>query len=1005
MHHHRVRSRFYLLSYFRRLFGVLLLLPGIAGAAEHRHQNAGSTDGIVPGVVIVKFRAGISPGQGPLAKAAGTLTGMLAQRGVLSLARTFPEVRPLDAAVSAGLRVDLSQIYYATVKRESDVREIARQISLLPQVEYAEPKYLQYLTESPNDPQFSTNQASYFSRLNAQAGWAIAKGSPDVTIAAIDGGTYWQHEDLTGNLWINSAEDINHNGRFDLGPPPAGDEDGIDQDGDGKVDDVIGWNFTNNTDNPRGLSATPNSRAHGTATASHFGAMTNNAIGMAGSSWNCLLMPVCVASATSDQSIEFGYEGIQFASSHGAQIINCSWGRLGVYSQFERDVVIAATQSGSLIVAAAGNDSVNVDLQPEYPATFPEVFGIGATSSTSDAKAWFSNYGINISVYAPGTDIWSAMDGGGYGNGGSGTSYSSPLVAGLAGIVKSVHPAWTPEQIRAQIRTSADSIDLANPAYAGNLGRGRANFARALSESHAGIEILDPVIATASGRDFFIPGDTAVVSLSIKNVLPRTATNLQITVSSSDPAFQPLTEPVTLPSLAQDAQAMLPPMNLLVGPVTTNRSAALAVRWVSNGNEQDARAYRVYLFTSIPRWFVQSTPAATPLYSVRAVSPSVAWAAGGNGSGTAAVVVRTSDGGQTWLNVTGALSGADFYTIFALDGARAWVGSSDGRIFATTDAGATWAQQPYPGTQSPFIDGIWFFDANNGFALGDPAGTGNKYVILKTTNGGAAWSHLSNEPVAGAGEAGWNNSFWWTDPQHGWFGTSQFKVRGTTDGGATWFAGSTSSANSVGVSFSDNSHGVVVFDDGHAQVSTNGGATWTLQSAPSAGALLTGVACAPGTNAVWTSDGLLMYRSRDGGRTWAVESTYPFTGSILHLSFSDSSHGWACTSFGEALHYRGDTTQSSAPSGGTPQTFALEQNYPNPFNMSTWIRFSVPALTHVTITVYDILGQQVRVLYEGDRSAGPWNVQFAGDGLASGVYLYRMKTKDYEATRKMLLIR
>jgi subtilisin family serine protease/photosystem II stability/assembly factor-like uncharacterized protein len=995
----------------RYVCSVLVLLPVIAGAAEHTHQNPANLDGIVPGVLIVKFRPGASPGQGALAKATGTLEGMLAQRGVLTLARTFPGVQAQDGVKASASRVDLSRIYYATVKNGGDVRAIARELALLREVEYAEPKYLQHLTESPNDPQFSTNQATYFSILNAQAGWAIAKGSPEVTIAVVDGGTYWQHEDLTGNLWINSAEDINHNGRFDQGPPPAGDEDGIDQDGDGFVDDVIGWNLANNTNNPRGLSTTPNSAAHGTATASHFGAVTNNGIGMAGSSWNCRLMPICAASPTSDESIAFGYEGIQFASSHGAQVINCSWGRLGVYSQFEHDVIAAATQAGSLVVAAAGNDSVNVDLQPEYPASFPEVFGIGATSSTSDAKAWFSNYGINISVYAPGTNIWSALDGGGYGNGGSGTSYSSPLVAGLAGIVKSLHPAWSPEQIRAQIRTSADSVDQANPAYVGNMGRGRANFARALSESHAGIEIQNVTIATPAGRDFFIPGDTAVVSLTVKNVLPQTATNLQVIVSPGDPAFQPLSGAVMLPSLAQNQEAMLPPLNLLVGTVTTNRSAVLAVRWVSNGNEWDARAYRVYLFTSFPRWLVQSTPAGAALFSVHAASRSVAWAAGGNGSGTAPTVVRTMDEGRTWANVTGSLAGIDIYTIFALDGARAWVGSGDGRIFATTDAGVTWTQQLYSGTQSPFIDGIWFFDADNGFALGDPAGTKNKYVILTTTNGGATWSHLSNEPVAGAGEAGWNNSFWWADPLHGWFGTSQFKVRGTSDGGATWFMGSTSSQNSVGVSFSDNLHGVVVFDDGHAQATTNGGVSWTSQSTPSPGALLTGVACAPGTNAVWTSDGLFMYRSRDAGQSWTAEPTYPFTGSVLHLSFSDSSHGWATTSFGAALRYQGDTILSSTPLPDVPQVFSLEQNYPNPFNPTTVIKYTIGGtrgwglgVSDVKLVVYDVLGREVAVLVNERKAPGEYQVRFDGAGLASGVYFYRLTTNAFEATRKMLLI-
>ncbi len=152
-------------------------------------------------------------------------------------------------------------------------------------------------------------------------------------------------------------------------------------------------------------------------------------------------MPVCAASATSDSRIEYGYEGIQYAFSTRRADRQLQLGPIGsllaVRARRGRSLPLEA---GTLVVSAAGNDSVNVDLVPEYPASFPEVFGIGATNSTSDAKAWFSNYGVNISVFAPGTNIWSALDGGGYGNGGSGTSYSSPLVAGLAGILKVLEP-------------------------------------------------------------------------------------------------------------------------------------------------------------------------------------------------------------------------------------------------------------------------------------------------------------------------------------------------------------------------------------------------------------------------------------------------------------------------------------------------------------------------------------------------------------------------------------
>ncbi|MBP1648771.1 MAG: peptidase and subtilisin kexin sedolisin, partial [Bacteroidetes bacterium] len=292
---------------------MLIFVSWASEAGVRGLKRSGPADGTVPGVVIVKFKPGVTPMAGALGKGSGALGGMLAQHGVMALTRTFPGARPPEVGLSAGSRMDLSRIYYATVKKESDVREIAGRLSRLPQVEYAEPKYFQHLRESPNDALFSSNQAVYFSRLEALSGWGFAKGSQNVTIAVVDGGTYWEHEDLVGNLWVNAAEDLNNNGSFEKGAAPVGDEDGVDQDGDGRVDDVAGWNFTNNTNDARGLSTTPQSRAHGTATASHFGAVTNNTVGMAGSSWNCRMMPVCVASATADSRIEYGYEGIHYA--------------------------------------------------------------------------------------------------------------------------------------------------------------------------------------------------------------------------------------------------------------------------------------------------------------------------------------------------------------------------------------------------------------------------------------------------------------------------------------------------------------------------------------------------------------------------------------------------------------------------------------------------------------------------------------------------------------------
>ena len=996
-----------------RALALLLLLaatalPAFSAARPHSRQGRPVPEGeALPGVIVVKFLPGVAVAEGAAITSSVPLNEILEREGVAALRRAFPGLEPPVRAAAGEETVDLSRVYYADVPASLDPRATAAALAAAPGVEYAEPKFMHRVADTPNDP-LVTTQTPAFTRLNLFNGWTLGKGDTSVVIAIVDGGTYWQHEDLTGSLWINTPEDINGNRRFDPSPAPGGDLDGIDQDANGFVDDVIGWNFANNTNNPRGLTGTPSSATHGTNTASMAAATTNNGVGMAGSSWGCRLMPVNAASPTQDNGIAYGYEGIVYAYRKGAKIINCSWGRVGGYSNFEQDVMNAATQSGSLVVAAAGNggpDNIgdNNDLLPNYPPNYKNVLSVGATSASSDAKAGFSNYGSTVPVFAPGVSIVGANDGGGYSSFGSGTSFSSPLVAGIAGILKSRNPALTPQQIAAQIRVTADSIDGVNPSYAGSMGRGRANLARALTESHPGIDIVSANIRTTRGSSIFLPGDTVLMTLTVRNVLPPTANNLTFNVITTDALLAVLQGTAAAGNLASGQQVTLPDFRFRVGALTAARNVLIKVRWRSNTNDDDQWAFRATLFPATPQWVSQVSPTGTGLFSVKAVSRTVAWASGGNSSATAPVVIRTTDGGTTWLQATGNLTGVDAYAITAVDGNRAWVGTGNGRIYATSDGGATWTQQVYPGTQSPFINGVWMFPNGTGYAQGDPA-SGGRFVVLKTTNFGAAWAH-TNEPVGGATEAGWNNSFWLTDQNSLWFGTNASRVWRSTDGGATWSSASSGSTNSFGVAFKDNSNGIVVHTAGVLRTTTNGGATWNAASSPTSSDL-NGVAFLAGTTSAWISNGTNPFRSTNNGSSWTAQSLFPFSGSITHLSFTDTTAGWVVTTNGEVLKYQlSGSTGVEAEGADVPGAFALEQNYPNPFNPVTAIRFTVQSATQVRLAVYDLLGREVAVLVDGVVGAGGHAVSFDASGLASGIYLYRLTAGGDVLTRKMVLLR
>ena len=226
----------------------------------------------------------------------------------------------------------------------------------------------------------------------------------------------------------------------------------------------------------------------------------------------------------------------------------------------------------------------------------------------------------------------------------------------------------------------------------------------------------------------------------------------------------------------------------------------------------------------------------------------------------------------------------------------------------------------------------------------------------------------------------WNNSWWWIDPQHGWFGSNQNKVWRSVDGGASWLNAPTGGDNSVGVSFGDALHGVAVHDVGVASYTTDGGVTWN--AAPHPSSTLNAVAFVPGSLIAWVIDAVGPFRTTDGGASWLT------------------------TSFGQALvHHAGPDTGVSIEPAPVPAAFTLYQNYPNPFNPKTLISFNLPAAETARLAVYDILGREVAVLFDQAMGAGPHSVVFDGSQIASGIYFYRLQAGGRNAVGKMALVR
>ena len=479
-----------------------------------------------PGIVVVQFEPGAAVQDGASVTGLAAFDRVASRYRVHALSRVAPfldHLKPEPGAVRS--LAALRRTFYLRYASDEDPYRVAAWLGRAPGVAYAEPLFMHRidaLQADPNDPLYSDQ--THLRHMRMPQAWDIVKGSegnPPVVIAIVDGGTDWRHEDLLGNVWTNSGEIA---------------DNGIDDDQNGFIDDVHGANFANedDTDNdPTGLPATPSSAWHGTASAGAAGAVTDNGIGIAGTSWNAELMLINAGCRFVDGSICWGYPGILYAAANGADIINASWGGFGT-SAYGRDVVAAATDLGALVVAAGGNDNLSLMDFPHHPAGYPRVLAVGATGKDSHRKAGFSNYGTPIDVYAPGVAIDMTAPDGAY-RPGNGTSFSSPLVAGLAALVKTRSPSMTPDQIREQVRLTSESIDDDNPAFSpGALGGGYVNAEAALGVPEHPAVRLKRWTWTVSGNDGAInSGETVTLEATFINYLAG-ATGLQIALQPQD---------------------------------------------------------------------------------------------------------------------------------------------------------------------------------------------------------------------------------------------------------------------------------------------------------------------------------------------------------------------------------------------------------------------------------------------------------------------------------------
>ena len=361
-------------------------------------------------------------------------------------------------------------------------------------IEYSEPVGRFKINGSPRDSLFKRQW--YFDKLKVLKAWEKTRGDSSIVIGVIDTGVDYTHPDLQGSLWQNAAE---KNGVA-----------GIDDDGNGYVDDIIGWDFT---DAPRFADGGDYQdedndpmdefgNGHGTQVAGLIAAQVNE-IGIAGIAPAVRVMVLRAGTASGYLEEDDVARAILYAVDNGARILNMSFGDEAL-SQLLRDVIHFAHEQGLVLVASAGNSGSDKLL---YPAGLTETISVGATT-VHDYLAGFSTYGATLDLTAPGDSIISTAIGGGY-NVVNGTSFSAPITAAVSGLILSLHPSFKPEQVRNILKTSADDI-----LYSGwdfYTGAGRLNAEKALNVQENGIlEMQTPPLNFSTAADTLWISGTAL---------------------------------------------------------------------------------------------------------------------------------------------------------------------------------------------------------------------------------------------------------------------------------------------------------------------------------------------------------------------------------------------------------------------------------------------------------------------------------------------------------------
>jgi parallel beta-helix repeat protein len=421
---------------------------------------------------------------------------------------------------------DLGRIYKLQIKPEKgqSLQETVAAFNSNPDVEYAELNYIVSINATPNDPLYPVQwplnntgqmypESGHYNPppgtpdcdIDAPEAWDISTGGPDVIVAVVDTGVDYRHRDLDDNMWINIGEIVGN---------------GVDDDNNGYVDDIYGYDFINNDGDPC------DDYGHGTHCAGTIASEGNNGVDIAGVCWNARIMALKFLGSDGYGSTSYAVTAFYYAVANGADVISNSWGG-GGYSYVMKEAIDYAHSQGVIMVASAGNNNSNY---PKYPAYYEHMISVAATNS-NDEKAPFSNYGDWVDIAAPGVDILSlrventsqGIVSDDYTRVASGTSMACPYIAGACALLLSANPLLTCDEVYDIL---IETVDPISPGICIADGRLNLHSAIAAAVPSQGYISLD--------RDYYTCSDVVSVFLIDYDLRDRDLQALNITTTGGD---------------------------------------------------------------------------------------------------------------------------------------------------------------------------------------------------------------------------------------------------------------------------------------------------------------------------------------------------------------------------------------------------------------------------------------------------------------------------------------